>query len=122
MKKRAKQRRFSREFKLSAVRRVLEGQRPTAVARDLQVAEDMLWRWRKTVLEKGEEHLRGVGRPTGSQLPGNKEASQQHRIAELERLVGRQQMEIRFLDRALRRVEELRQEKNDDGAAASSKR
>jgi len=101
---------------------VLEGQRPTAVARDLQVAEDMLWRWRKTVLEKGEEHLRGVGRPTGSQPPGNKEASQQHRIAELERLVGRQQMEIRFLDRALRRVEELRQEKNDDGAAASSKR
>jgi hypothetical protein len=40
----------------------------------------------------------------------------------LERLVGRQQMEIRFLDRALRRIEELRQEKNDDGGAASTKR
>ena len=31
-------------------------------------------------------------------------------------------MEIRFLEKALRQVEELRQEKNDDGAAASSKR
>jgi hypothetical protein len=30
-------------------------------------------------------------------------------------------MEIRFLDKALRRVKELRQEKNDDGEAASSK-
>jgi len=36
--------------------------------------------------------------------------------------VGRQQMEIGFLDRALRQVEELRQEKNDDGVAASTKR
>ena len=40
----------------------------------------------------------------------------------LPRLVGRQQMEIGFLDRALRQVEELRQEKNDDGVAASTKR
>jgi hypothetical protein len=31
-------------------------------------------------------------------------------------------MEIRFLERALRQVEELRQQKNDDGGAASTKR
>jgi hypothetical protein len=43
-------------------------------------------------------------------------------IAELERELGRQQMEIRFLERALRQVEERRQPKNDDGAEASSKR
>jgi len=38
----------------------------------------------------------------------------------LERLVGRQQLEIRFLDEALRQVEELRQPKNGNGGAASS--
>ena len=48
--------------------------------------------------------------------------SQQRRMAELERQIGRQQMEIRFLERALRQVEERRQPKKDDGAEASSKR
>ena len=83
----------------------------------------MLWTWKKRVVEKGEEHLHEVGRPVEERT---EEATEQRRprtrIAELERLIGRQQMEIRFLDKALRQVEELRQEKNDDGEAASSKR
>ena len=58
-------------------------------------------------------------RKEGPATPGDE--GQKRRIAELERLVGRQQMEIRFLDKALRRVEELRQGKNDDGEVASSK-
>jgi hypothetical protein len=47
--------------------------------------------------------------------------AQRKRIADLERMVGQQQLEIRFLGKALRQVEELRQQKNDDGATASSK-
>jgi len=43
-------------------------------------------------------------------------------MAELERLAGRQQMEILFLGKALHQVEERRQEKNNAGAVASSKR
>jgi hypothetical protein len=43
-------------------------------------------------------------------------------MAELERLVGRQQMEIRFLAKALRQVEERRQQKKNVGGVASSKR
>jgi transposase len=114
-------RRFSREFKIAAVRRVLEGEELCQVARDLDLRYDVLWKWRKTVVEKGEDHLYEVGRRKGQPRPtGN--ASKDRRIAELEKLIGRQQMEIRFLDRALRQVEELRREKNDDGAAASSKR
>jgi transposase len=114
-------RRFSREFKIAAVRRVLEGEELCEVARDLDLRYDVLWKWRKTVVEKGEDHLYEVGRRKGQPRPtGN--ASKDRRIAELEKLIGRQQMEIRFLDRALRQVEELRREKNDDGAAASSKR
>ena len=115
---------FSREFKIAAVRRVIEGEELADVARDLELGRELLWRWKKRVDEKGEEALFDVGRRKGEPQRSAEsiEMAQQRRIAELERLVGRQQVEIDFLDKALRRVEELRQEKNDDGAAASSKR
>lgn len=115
-------RRFSREFKIAAVRRVTEGETMGEVARDLDIKFRLLWDWKKRVLEQGEEHLHELGRPVGAAHPETTEASQQRRIAELERLVGRQQMEIRFLGTALRHVEEQRQQKNDAGAVASSKR
>jgi transposase len=122
MKKTATARRYSREFKVAAVARVTRGEPITAVARDLEIGADTLWRWRKIILEKGEEHLHGVGRPRGDRKRRPAGSENQQRIAELERLVGRQQMEIRFLDRALRQIEEQRQEKNGDGGAAFSKR
>ena len=116
-------RRCSREFKIAAVRRVNEGEALLEVARDLELSTSVLWKWKKRVAKEGEEQLHGVGRPKGSRMGEQvAEASQSRRIAELERLVGRQQMEIDFLDKALRRVEELRQKKKNDGAAASTKR
>ena len=119
-------RRFSREFKIAAVRRVMEGERVGAVARDLGIGFRVLWGWRKRVVEKGEEYLHGVGRPKGqrpsSGEPAPDEGRQQRRMSELERLVGRQQMEIRFLGKALRQVEERRQQKKNAGGVASSKR
>jgi transposase len=118
-------RRFSREFKIAAVRRVNEGEQVGAVARDLDIGFRVLWGWKKRVAEKGEEYLHELGRPKQWQQAGKGEPSntgQQRRIAELERLVGHQQMEIRFLDKALHQVEEQRQQKKDAGAVASSKR
>jgi hypothetical protein len=100
---------------------VLEGEELCEVARDLDIRYDVLWRWKKRVVEKGEDHLYQVGRRKGQPRPTGNE-SKDRRIAELEKLAGRQQMEIRFLDRALRQVEEQRQQKNGDGGAASSKR
>ena len=106
---------FSREFKIAAVRRVLAGEELKKVARDLDIRYDVLWKWKKRVVEKGEDYLYTVGR--GKRQTGSgKNQSKARSIAELEGVIGRQQMEIRFLDKALRRVEELRQQKNDDGA------
>jgi transposase-like protein len=116
-----KNRRFSREFKITAVRRVLAGEPLGKVARELELNFDVLWTWKKRVVELGEHCLYGVGRRRGAYQKPSSSEGQERRIAELERLIGRQQMEIRFLDKALRRVEELRQGKNDDGEAASSK-
>jgi transposase-like protein len=117
-------RRFSREFKIAAVRRVFEGEAVRDVAHDLGVKFGVLWQWKKRAVELGEDHLYELGRPQqwGRAGPNPSEASQERRIAELERLVGRQEMEIRFLDKALHRVEERRQQKNAAGGRASSKR
>src|ERR1043165_4539165 len=112
---------FSREFKVAAVRRVVGGESMTRVARELDIRVELLWHWKKRVVQKGEEHLHGIGERESDGLAVRSETEAQQRIADLERLVGQQQLEIRFLGKALRRVEELRQERNDDGAAASSK-
>jgi transposase len=112
---------FSREFKVAAVRRVLGGEAIGKVARDLDIRVSLLWRWKNRVQERGEDHLYEVGAPRGGRRVNHSSESQARRIAELERLVGRQQAEISFLDKALRRVEELRQGKKDAGGAASSK-
>ena len=115
-------RRFSQAFKIAAVRRVIEGETIGEVARDLNIKFRLLWDWKKRVIEKGEDHLHELGRPVGRANEEATDARQQRRIAELERLVGRQQMEIRFLAKALRQVEERRQQKKNAGGVASSKR
>jgi transposase len=112
---------FSRGFKIAAVRRVTEGEPVRTVAEDLDIGVELLWRWKKRVAERGEEHLYDIGERSRNGVRATVETSQGRRIAELERLVGRQQLEIRFLEKALGRVEEQRQRKNDDGGAASTK-
>lgn len=112
---------FSRDFKIAAVRRVLAGEELRKVAQDLDIRYDVLWKWKKRVVEQGEQYLYTVGRGRHPGSRANNE-SKARSIAELEREIGRQQMEVRFLERALRQVEELRQAKNDGGAEASSKR
>ena len=55
-------RKFSREFKVEAVRMVTEGgHSPAQVARDLEIRPDMLRRWRRRLEEDPEEAFPGVG-------------------------------------------------------------
>ena len=111
--------RHSREFKIAAIRRVAAGEMQSKVARDLGISPSLLATWRQRVRECGEAVLKGVGRPKGAQTQFRR--SGESRVAELERLVGRQQAEIDFLERALHRIEQLRREQNADGGTASSK-
>ena len=91
-------RKFSKEFKQTAVRRLQSGQSAAEVARALEVHPSDLHRWRRELDEFGERAFRGVG---------NKRA-EESRVAELERKVGQQALEIDFLKRALQHVEEQR--------------
>ena len=56
-------RRFSREFKVEAVRQVLENGRPVAqVARDLDISASVLRRWKQQVEADPSEAFPGNGR------------------------------------------------------------
>jgi transposase len=80
------------------VRRLNCGQNVAEVARALEVHPSELHRWRRELQEHGERAFSGVG----------KKRAEESQVAELERKVGRQAMEIDFLKRALQHVEEQR--------------
>ena|SRR6516162_314199 len=80
-------RKFTKEFKQTAVRRLESGQSVAEVARALEVHPSDLHRWRKELREHGARAFSGVG----------KKRVEDSRVAELERKVGQQAMEIDFL-------------------------
>jgi transposase-like protein len=91
-------RKFSKEFKQAAIRRLQGGQTAAEVARALEVHPSELHRWRHELDEHGERAFQGVGM----------KRAEESRIADLERKIGQQALEIDFLKRALRHVEEQR--------------
>jgi len=91
-------RKFTKDFKQTAVSRLNSGQSVAEVARALEVHPGDLHRWRREMQEHCERVFIGVG----------KKRAEESRVAELERKVGQQAMEIDFLKRALQHVEEQR--------------
>jgi len=114
-------RQFSRAFKLGAIKRVESGEKQADVARELGIAIPMLGRWRQRFREGGQSALGEIGRPIGETKPQKDRRAKNPRIAELERMVGRQQEAIDFLEQALHQVGELRRPKNGAGAKGSSR-
>ena len=89
---------FTKEFKLAAVRRLELGVSMGEVARGLEVNPNVLHRWRR-------EFRQGPG----NVFPGNGQKRwSEGRIAELERKIGQQALEIDFLRGCLQRIEEQR--------------
>lgn len=131
----SKSRRFSREFKLSALSRMDAGENVSALSRDLKVRRKLLYEWRDAYRAGGEEALRGPGRPRKGTLVvgskgqgvssprppggGNNLEAARRRIAELERKVGQQALEADFLEQALQLLEISRRPRARTGARAS---
>jgi len=91
-------RQFTQEFKLAAVRRLEQGVSIAEAARALEVNPNVLHRWRR-------EFRTGPG----NAFPGNgKQRWSEGRIAELERKIGQQALEIDFLKACLQRIEQQR--------------
>src|SRR3981189_2992385 len=91
-------RQFTKEFKLAAVRRLETGVSMGEAARAVQ--------GNPNVLHRGRGEFRQA---PGNAFPGNGKAQwSEGRIAELERKVGQQALEIDFLKGCLQRIEEQR--------------
>jgi transposase-like protein len=120
---------FGREMKVSAVRRMLAGADVTALARELKVRRALLYRWKDEYREAGSAAFRRRrGRPRKS-APGmdsmrsdttSQLAAAQQRIAELERKVGRQELELDFFRKALWQVGAKRRPIDGPGAKPST--
>lgn len=91
-------RKFTREFKEEAVRRLGLGVSVAEVARACEVNANVLHRWRREIQELGGKAFAGNGQ----------RRTDESQMAELERKVGRQALEIDFLRRCLQHVEEQR--------------
>ena len=137
-------RRFSREFKLAALRRMQGGENVSALAHELGIRGKYLYAWLERYRIGGAVGLRSCGRPTreealamsgeegpaadpeGVLLPPTATdrdslVKAERRIAELERKIGRQQVELDFFQRALRQVRDVRQRSGTPGATASTR-
>jgi len=118
---------FSWEFKESVARRMLNGESVSALHHELQIKRSVLYRWRDAYRKEGVAGLQRVGgRPPGVPNPprpaADPEQAAAHRIAELERKVGQQALDLDFFRRAFKRVKELRRKPGELGATASTER
>jgi transposase-like protein len=109
-----------------ALSRMEEAGNVEALAEEMGVRREMLYVWRRKLQAGGLEALRNAGRPrpvegvaaTAELAP----ATAERRIAELERKVGQQALEIDFLGGALQRIEASRRPSEGPGGMASSPR
>jgi hypothetical protein len=126
-----KHRYFPDDVKLAAVQRMAAGEAASTVARDIGADRLRLYEWYHKYREGGPEGLRRVGRPSKAEAlsarsrswkdaPDENAALRRH-IAELERKIGQQQVDLDFFRRALRHVEETRRAQAERGTAASTR-
>src|SRR5215472_1936381 len=96
-----KRRVYSREFKLSAVKRALAGESVAALSRELGVPKGHLYKWGLHYRAGGAQALRPARRPRKGfgvlDLEATNDlAAARRRMGELERKIGQQQLELDF--------------------------
>ena len=90
-------REFTRDFKLAAIEQIESGKSLARVARELELHENVLRRWKKEIKEYPSRAFAGKGTIRSIS-----------READLERKIGQMTLEIDFLKRALQHLEEQR--------------
>ena len=119
---------FSRDFKLKALERIERGETISALSAEFGVHRQLLYKWRDAHREGRLGARRG--RPTKAEARTREAATAERseleaarrRVAELERKVGQQALELDFFKGALRRIEASRRPSDGPGATGSSPR
>jgi len=122
----------SREFMLKAVERLEAGERASALAIELNLNRTIVYHWRDRFRANGAEALTSKrGRPRtpevlaaegvrASRAKADSLAQARAQIAELERKVGQQQLDLDFFNGALRHIEGSRRPSDVPGVTVSS--
>ena len=119
---------FSLEFKRAALERIERGELISTLSAEFGVHRQLLYKWRDA--QRAGRLGRRRGRPTKAEALARDgldaerselEAARQ-RVAELERKVGQQAVELDFFQGALRRIKASRQVSEGPGATGSSPR
>ena len=90
-----KRRQFTKEFKQQVLREIEAGKSVAQAAREHQVHPNCISEWKRQLARYGEQAFAGNGHLY----------KEEARIAELERLIGQQAVEIAFLKRVLASLE-----------------
>jgi transposase len=90
-----KRRTFTREFKLKVIREVEAGKSQAQVAREYQLTENTISKWRRQHRQYQDRAFAGRGHAYTDEA----------RMHELERMVGRLTMENDFLKKLLQKLE-----------------
>jgi transposase len=98
-------RQYSREFKLAALAQLKLGRSVAQVAREHDLTPGLLYDWQRILDENGEAAFAGNGNTY----------KEEARIAELERKVGQQALEIDFLRKVNDRLMKLDAEEKKRG-------
>src|SRR6185503_19707747 len=93
-------RKFTREFKLQVLAEIAAGKSVAQTAREHQLHPTLIGRWQKQYRQYSDRAFAGQGRTYTDEA----------RIAELERMVGRLTMENDLLKKALQRLEAVSHE------------
>jgi transposase len=110
----SRRRKYNDEFRAEALKKMDECSNVSALARELGIRRKFLYQWRDRAR---------LGTKAGMPCPQGENpetAKLQRKIADLERIVGRQSAELDFFKGALRKVEARRQKNGITGGAAST--
>jgi transposase-like protein len=99
-------RKYEPEFKRQAVDRMVAGESPTAIARELGIRGKFLYQWREQGWGTAATATERPGEPADREktAPEQEQDGLRMKIAALERLVGQQAAELDFFAAALRHL------------------
>ena len=116
---------YSHGFKVAAVAGMEAASNIKAFAQQIGVQRELLYLWRSKYRAEGPAGLRGRGRPKPGSGPPDPSpapavADPAARIAELERKVGQQALELDFFRAALKHFEATRRSNGEAGETGST--
>lgn len=107
-----KWRKFTPEYRREVVEKMKQCDNISALSRELGIKRKVLYEWKEKAERAGKPKTRPAPTPEVEKLKSG--------IAELEKLAGRQTLELDFFASALRRIEEKRRQRERSSGSAST--